>query len=84
MPDALYELGVCLPAEIVDELLALLAVVRGDADLHQLVLIEGDAELGEHSVAHPGGADTDHRLQVVGAGTQRAPLFSRVFFQLFS
>ena len=64
-------------AEIVDELLALLAAVGGNADLHQLVPIEGDAQLREHAIAHPRGADTDHRLQVVGAGAQGAPLFSR-------
>ena len=45
MSNALYELGVCLPAEILDELPALLAVIGGDADLHQLVLVEGDAGL---------------------------------------
>jgi hypothetical protein len=70
MSDALYELSPGAAAEIIDELFAVRAVIGGDTQLHQLVSIESDVELGEHGVTGAGRTDVDHRIQMVGAGTQ--------------
>jgi hypothetical protein len=77
VPDALYQLGVCPPANSVDQFPALLPVIGADAQLDQLVLVESDIELGEHSIAGAPGTDTHHRIQMVGPGAQSALLFSR-------
>jgi len=65
------------PAQGVDEFLAVVPIVGCEADLDELVQVERNLELGEHGVADAGGADADHRMQMVGAGAQRTFVFSR-------
>ena len=77
MPNTLYEFGICPPAQGVDQLFPLCSVISANAQLDQLVSVEGHIELGEHAVAEPGGADAHHRIEMVGPGAQGAALFSR-------
>lgn len=76
MSNALYEFGPGAAAEIIDELFAVRAVIGGDTQLHQLVSIQGDVELGEHGITGAGRTDAHHRTQMVGAGTQLTFLFT--------
>ncbi len=77
MSDALYQFGVCLQAQGVDQFPALLPVIGGDAQLYQLVRVQGDVELGAHGIADARGADAHHWIQMVGPSAQGAPLFCR-------
>ena len=76
MADGLHQLGVRAIAEDVYQPPSLPAILGGDAQLDQLVDVEGVLELRKQSVARTGVADAHYRTQVVGSGPQRAFLFS--------
>lgn len=79
VPYALYELGRCSTAELLDQLFSMRPVIGGDAQLYELMVVEGDLDLGEHGITQAGGADAHHRIQMVAPGAQGAFAFRAEF-----
>lgn len=66
MADASHQRAVALRGEPLDGSLALAAIGAGDADLDQLVIVQGPPGLRHHGRADAGTADPDDGIQVVG------------------
>ena len=70
VPDALHELRAGACAQLTDQLLALRALRRADAHLHQLMGRKSAVELAEDAHAQAAGAEHYDRLAVVAQSAQ--------------
>ena len=69
----LHRSGVERAAGFLQQLPALLPIVAQHPDLDQFMASEIDVDFPEDGGGESGVADHDHRLQMMGAGAQRAP-----------
>ena len=69
--------GAGLLADLGHQLLPGVAVFAIDADLDQLVSRQGVIDFSQHRGAQPVARNTDHRIQMVGAGAKSTSLDGR-------